>query len=255
VEVGADRSSTGADRRLGVMQFEISVRRVAWVLGIATVILGVAHFALAHRDSPIWRLANLDAEASFGTWFASASAVLAGSLGFLFAVDARRRGATWIWWAALGVAMITLGVDEVAQVHEGVASRLGGQLRGAEETSMAGTPILGLLVLPFMLLNMWGVWKIATRRAALLIIVGLAVAWLGGFGVEELEYLNHLGSLSFTEGMAREEGDFILVGIQEILELTGVVLILVGLLRQFVDTRRSVSFTMIDNGATRPGAR
>jgi hypothetical protein len=237
------------------MRFEISVRRVAWVVGIVTVVLGVAHFALAHRDSPIWRLANLDAEGSFGTWFASASAVLAGSLGFLFAIDARRRGATWIWWAALGVAMITLGVDEVAQVHEGVASRLGVQVRWAEENSMAGTPILGLLVLPFMLVTMWSIRKIATRRAALLIVFGLAVAWLGGFGVEELEHLNYLGSLSFTEGMAMEEGDFILVGIQEILELTGVVLILVGLLRQSVDTQRSVSFTMVDKGATDSGPR
>lgn len=231
------------------MHFEINVRRVAWVLAAVITSLTAAHFLLAHRDSPIWRLVNLDAEASFGTWYASFAAMLAGILSLLLAALARRRGVSWVWWALLGLALVTLGVDEVAQVHEGVSSRLGSQIRGIGEDSMAGTPLIGLLVLPFTLLVMWGISKAGETRATRLIVGGLSILWLGAFAFEELENRNHLGTLPLTQGIARELGDFILVGIQETLEMVGVALIIIGLLSHFAHTREHIGLNAVDPGA------
>ncbi|HEX9762988.1 MAG TPA: hypothetical protein VGA97_07815, partial [Acidimicrobiia bacterium] len=87
-------------------------------------------------------------------------------------------------------------------------------------------------------------------RATRLIVGGLSILWLGAFAFEELENRNHLGTLPLTQGIARELGDFILVGIQETLEMVGVALIIVGLLSHLAHTRERIGLNAVDRGAS-----
>jgi hypothetical protein len=141
--------------------------------------------------------------------------------------------------------MFLLSVDEVAQVHEGLSSLIGADIGATEEDIMAGTPVIGLFVLPFAVAVAWGIARVATRRAALLMIVGLGVFWLGAFGMEQLEQLNHVGSLSIG-GLSKADGDFVLVGAQEAVEMAGIALIVVGLLRQWARGGHRIGLSVFD---------
>jgi len=224
----------------------LDVRRVGWVLAIIIMALTAAHFGLGRLETAGSRLVDLDAEGGFGTWFTSAASLGAAGLALWLAVAAYRQKTSWVWWGLLALALLALSIDEVAQVHEGVSSMIGGEMRGDDGSVMAGTPIIGLLVLPFLVLAVWGISRVADGRAAMLIVAGLAIFWLAAFGIEELEYRNHIGTLLLTRGMSVETGDFLLVGIQESLEMTGVGLVIVGLLRRLQDEGEVLELEVAD---------
>lgn len=227
-------------------------RVVGWSLVGLIALAAFGHFALGQWDSPIARLFNLDEEASFGTWFASFTAWVAATLALVAAWYARRRGGGGaIWWAGLGFMLLVLSIDEVAQVHEGISTRLGDEFRGVEDVTSAGTPIMGLVLLPFVLFGCWVLWRWATGGSRGWLVAGLAIFWLGAFGVEELEFMNFSGTLFLTEWMSRETGDFLLSGFQEVLELSGLALLVVGLIRHLAST---ASTTLVEYVAGDAGA-
>ena len=211
-------------------------RAVARFLVAAIVVLGVAHFAVMAWDSPIARLFDLDEEAGFGTWFASAMALVAAVLAIAAAAQTGH-GEGRLWWGLLSGVLFVLSVDEVAQVHEGISTRLGHELRGVEDVGAAGTPFLGVALLPLLVFGGWALWRVASPGARLMLVVGLVVFAVAAFGIEELEYMNYDRTLVFTKSMPWTTGDVIISGCQEILEKTGIALVVLGLLRHL--SRRS----------------
>ena len=223
---------------------------VSRVLIILVIFLEVAHFALSESGLPIARLFDLDAEAGLGTWVSSALAFTATALAVLASIEARSRQLSgWYWWALLGLALLALSVDEVAQVHEAVAVRVGADLRTEEGAMMGGTPLLGIALSPALVVGPIALWRIGAPEARTLIVLGLWVFWIGAFGVEELEFRNFEGTRFFTQSMTREAGDFLLVGTQEVLELTGISLIFAGLLRQLNTQDAVVQFGSVSDSA------
>lgn len=211
--------------------FSINVRVVGLGLATIVVLLVIAHFTLASRDWAAARLFHLDSEAGLATAFASIMGLAAGGVALVIAAILRHQRRSWEWWGLLGLAMMAYGVDEIAQVHEKVARLLDGPIRGVED-QMAGTALLGYLLIPAFALALWAMMRVADRKAACLIAGGLCIFWLGAFGVEELEYRNYVGQLPFTRNLPVEVGDFVLTGLQEAMELAGVALILLGTFAQ-----------------------
>lgn len=139
--------------------------------------------------------------------------------------------------------MIAYAVDEVAQVHERLWKVFDPLMRDTGN-SMAGTALLGYLALPVFVVAVWGMIRSAERSAAGLIGGGLVLFWLAAFGVEELEYRNSIGELALTQDLPMLTADFILVGIQEGLELAGIAAILLGVLVQMSLKHSTVSLAV-----------
>ena len=227
----------------------LNFRHVAWCIALLIVLLVAAHFAIAHRDIPGVRLFHLGSEGGFGTAFAAGMGFLAGLVALGLARLNRDQFVTSVWWLFLSLGMVAYAVDEVAQVHEGLWKVFDPVLRGADN-SMAGTAMLGYLALPFFALAVWGMLRSAEKAASALIGGGLVLFWLGAFGVEELEYLNSIGALFLTQNLPMMTADFILVGIQEALELTGIAAILLGVLVQ-LSLKHPAFSLMVTGSATR----
>jgi hypothetical protein len=229
------------------VELRLDIRTAVRWLAIVIAALGLAHFSLAHLDSPIFRLVNLDEEGSFGTWFGSFLPLMASCLSLWIARRASQRGMTWIWWSLLGFVLLALSIDEVAQVHEGISTRLGEEFRGVVDVTPAGTPLVGLAILPLLLFGIVMIWRTADAGAARLIIIGLVVFWAAAFGVEELEYINYTGDLFLTRGIAFDTSDRAISGVQEVGEMAGIAMVVVGLLRQLAAAGEPVGIQILDS--------
>lgn len=225
--------------------FEVAISVVARVVGVLVVVLVLAHFALAHRDWPGFRLFHLDAEGSLGTSFASILGLASGTLALGAAGLARRAGMAHRALAALGIGLVLYGIDEVAQVHEGLSAIVGEMVRGSDD-GMAGTSTIGYVLLPIFITVIWALWRVTERGVRLLITSGLALFWIAGFGIEELEHMNYEGRLPFTRGLSMEQGDFILVGIQETLEMVAISTVLIGVLKLLARRRHVVALEVTE---------
>ena len=212
----------------------VDARKVAVVLIGIGVALGIAHFAVANRDVFGATLLDLNAERGFGTAFASLQGALCAGLAMTVAVSARQHGRSRVWWLLLALGMALYSIDEVAQVHEAVASQLRG-VRTEGTNPRGGMAVIALVALPVFAVAAWGVLRVAHRRAGWLIASGLAVFWLAGFGIEEVEFRGVSGMLGWFDHMTPLEAIFVLAGIQETFEMLGVSLIAWGILRQLAD--------------------
>lgn len=211
------------------MRLAIRIRGVAVVLMSIAVLLMIGHFLLAGREWDGFRLFNLGAEGSFGTSFASILGVVAGLLALGAAMSARKEGRPFLAVAVLGIGMILYAIDEVAMVHEGLGSTAA-EAADFENDGMVGTVMIGLAIAPVFVAVIWALLRSVPRRAGLLMASGLTLFWLAAFGVEQFEHMNHIGTLPMTSGMSREEGDLLLMGIQEGLEMIAIIIVLLGIL-------------------------
>ena len=180
-------------------------------------------------DCSYWQIEilDLDAEESFGTWFAAVILLQAARLLHLQAQAADRlRG----WWLVLAAGFCVLSVDEVAGMHEYLNTSLGDTswtLVGA-----VGAGLVGVAFLPCLARLERG-----TRNR--FVVAGLA--YLGGaLGVERS-----------TDGATREELNSLFynltTALEEGLEMAGVILFIAALERL---SRRS----LVESPATRDAA-
>lgn len=228
------------------MHLTLSRRYIGRALGTVVALLALAHFALGHLDEPWVRLFDLDEEGSFGTWAIAVFALFGGSLSLLLAAVERREQRVWLWWTILGLVLLALSVDEVAQVHEGLGAIASRTIRGDSGGGMAGTFYLGVAILPGVLFGIWVIFRTSIREASRLLVAGLAIFWAGAFGVEYLELLNYERRLWLTRSLSMETGDFLLTGVQETMELAGVTLMIMGFLSQLTHRRATLEVDTSD---------
>ena len=159
-----------------------------------------------------WQIAifDLDEEESFGTWF-SAMILLYASILALYAAGLARaaRGRLHRWWTALGLAFGAMSVDEVVGLHELLNS-----IYEDSQWTVAGfylVVVVGLCFLPFL-------WHYRWRTSGLLFAAGFVYA-SGALGLEHFSG-NQINSLEYN----------MLTGVEEGLEMAGVILAIYALL-------------------------
>lgn len=228
------------------MHFRVPVRAAGLVLTAIAAVLTAGHFVLGNGEWEGFRLFNLGEEGSFGTSYASILGLVAGALALGAAAAGRRNGHRYRALAVLGIGLVLYAVDEVAMVHEGLGSSVA-DTAGRGDDGMVGTALIGFALLPLFLVMAWAVLRAVPRRAGVLMATGLGVFWLGGFGVEQLEHMNYMRTLSWTSGMTMEAGDFLLMGIQEGMEMIALVLILTGALALLAIRRTVLSLEATEN--------
>lgn len=226
-----DGSAVRAEKR-----FELHVSRCAWVLGGVTVALAVASYSMhlvtmaAGADS----IATLDVgdEVSIGTWFESLLFLLAAGALWLAGRQDPTTGRLF-GWNSLAVVMIALSIDEAASLHE----RFGDVL---EETVESGGYLHYIWVVPGMiftagvLLGHLGWLRSldpALRRG---MVLGGAVFVLGAVGFEVAA--GPLAEAGKDDTLALVS----LIAIEEFLEMAGLSVFIVAVLRHLRGTRDSL---------------
>lgn len=218
------------------LRLSIPIRRTVQVLAGLIVAFSAVSFAgqivaeyVITENQYVDRIASwldVNAEASIPTWYATVTLMACGVLLAIIAIDARVRGRPYaLHWALLAIGFGLLSLEEVIGVH----SQATKVLRSAVSiTDGAGYVIvLGLIVLVGLGVLAWAFGRFylaLPRRQRVLFTTGLVIYLVGVFGSDAVgDYLHDAvgeGSLLYI----------VVLTVEEALEMTGVLLILTGLL-------------------------
>ncbi len=217
----------------GDFQVSLSARGLPLKLGVVVAILVVVHvamwsayFSTAHLrgHEQVTSLFDLDTEMSFGNWFSSAVLLLGGLLTLVCAAGRPIADQRWnAWWWILGGWMMILSMEEVAGIHESLNSEPA--FRAFWGQWAVPGAILALVVclafVPFLMMlpGRTRRWLIASAIIYFAGAVGVELATVG------YEQRNELGTLAYNVWNGVEEG----------LEMTGVILYLYTVLDYMAD--------------------
>lgn len=214
-------------------------RQVIACLSVGAACLILAHLAMQwlmygeghDHVFGLTRLFDLDEEANLPTWFSSLLLLVAAVLLARIAADASRgNGAAHYWWV-LAAGFALMSIDEVAMVHE-----LFNDPQRISSASRSSPLLTYTWVVPYALL-VAGLGIYFVRFLALLPLA-TRIRFIVAGGV----YVGAALGLEFIEGfVVRLQGhdsieDSLLTTMQELLEISGVILFIDALLRH-LDSR------------------
>lgn len=202
----------------------VEPRRTTWILALVAGCLVLLHVVvmLLCYAGPLERgdwwhevaLFDLDEEESFGTWFSAVILLYAGRLLLLTArVDRARDRRLRCWWLFLGIGFHALSIDEIVGLHELLNTR-----QDTPWTTYAYfvVAVVALACIPLL------VWLPARTRH---LFVAAGALYVGGAVVLEratdwYEPAGLLNTLRYN----------LLTGVEEALEMAGVILFVYALL-------------------------
>jgi hypothetical protein len=221
----------------------ISVRpaRVAGVLALVTAGLGAAHTALVYAHNGlgvdverVLTVFDLSQEKNVPTLFSSAMLLSsAGLLAVVGCVQKRAGGAFTRHWTALAFIFLFLSLDELARVHERLILPLRHAFHFSGVLHYAWVLPYGMAVGVFALA--YARFVLALPRTTRRLFLSAAFLYVGGaLGVEAIE-----GPVVEAHG---EHHPFFLTlsTAEELLEMTGLVVFVYGLLSHIAQNERDV---------------
>ncbi|OGI42975.1 MAG: hypothetical protein A2150_04130 [Candidatus Muproteobacteria bacterium RBG_16_64_11] len=214
------------------MEIEIKTATVTWLLALTTVFLVLTHIAgqyylffVSPGIAPtVVGLFNLDGERNVPAAYSTLLLLACACLLMLIAHASRRKGAGYLYWLGLALVFVFLASDEFFELHEGLVV----PVRSALKTSgllyfawvipySAALGILALIYLKF-------VFSLPARTRRLFLLAGLIYV-AGTLGME-------LFAGQYYEQVQRVDAVYslIFVTIEELLEMTGLVIFIHALL-------------------------
>lgn len=214
------------------MEFELKTAVVTWILALATVFLTLAHivgqyylFFVSPGIAPsAVTLFNLDGERNVPAVYSTLLLASCACLLALIAHASRRKGAGYLYWLILALIFVFLAGDEFFELHERLIKPMRSTFKASGLLYFAWvipyTVALGLLALIYFkfVISL----PVRTRRlfliAGLIYVAGaLGMELLGGQYYEKARRFDAVYSLVF-------------VTIEELLEMTGLVVFIHALL-------------------------
>ncbi len=220
--------------------FETGIRRLACVLVSISGLLGLAHLLSRYLTRQItspnytqqsWiNFIDLNEEAALGAWYSAALWLLAAALAFALGLQSRQRGQPVWQWNGLAALFMFLSLDEGAALHEKIGNVLEDQLR------LGGvffwTWVLYGFVLVAAMAALFGKFLLTLPRKALWTFITAAAIFLtGALGFEMYGAAVASGDSQFLPGL----GWSVSVLLEELLEMLGIIVAIVGLLNLLRD--------------------
>lgn len=225
------------------MKMEVSKKGVGLLVFIVIIVLSMAHLATIIFTFIIGHdyvlgfvpLFNMDGEGNVPAWFSSGLLMFSSQLLLITAIAERRQGTPWAGWMGLACIFAFLSVDEMAALHERIG-RAAGDLAGVQgllheyawvAVYIPFTALIGLLYVRF-LLRM-------PRRVRLGMVLAGALYVGGAVGIE-------LAGSPFWAADVADRGwpYFLMVGVEETLEMLGIWLFILAILTYQAQARLTV---------------
>jgi hypothetical protein len=182
-------------------------------------------FCMGSRDAirDFGYLFDLSREKNIPTWFSTSQLTAVGLLLVLIALIARRQGAPWGGWAALGGIFGYMSLDETAELHGFWGNLVDGtELMGDAHAGFAWV-IPGAVIVAVVVLFFWRwVWALPARTRNMFILAGIVFV-TGGLGFEMLGSLLADETFFNPSYLAASTAE-------EALEMAGVAIMLIGVI-------------------------
>ena len=207
-------------------------KRVATLLLVVVLCLALASFAgqiskyfLGHDTVlGLVRVFNMESEHNIPTWFSSSMLLVCGLLLGMVAFTKRVEGARYAaHWSGLSIIFLYMSLDEAIQIHEKWDKPMEALVGSGDFFSHGWTIPAALLVFAFALTYLRFLAHLPTRTRLVFIVAGFIYV-AGALGMENVS-----GGYELRHG--RENMTYVmLAGVEEILEMLGVVVFVYALL-------------------------
>ena len=211
------------------------------LLTAAGVVSALRAQALGASDDSWYRFLFVDFEGNLPTWFSAVLLLVAGVAAAVVAMAERSRGhEAWWHWALMALGFAALSADEAASLHELLVTPLRTLVGGTPwlryPLVIPGTAVVGAAVVVFG--RFVRRLPAETQRA---IVVGGGVFLFGALGLETIggwfDPVLHGDSVRYV----------LLATAEEACEMTGVTIVLVGLLRYIEQHVGVIEIRVIDD--------
>lgn len=214
---------------LAATEVSIPAARVRDVLVVGVFLLTVGHLLFIVPDVGPAHLFDLDRESGPGTWVSTMLYAGAALAAVWLALRLRPPSARSLGFAAMALVLLALGAEEVMAFHETASLEIAtaADLPGADS---GGTPLMGLVLLPFFAGGTWLLARGMSARPRRLLAEGVGIWWVATFATEQLDAWNlHHVAENPDRVLAIHQ---LVTGIQEGGEMLGVGLVAVALLEE-----------------------
>jgi hypothetical protein len=210
----------------------------AVVLALTLLSLFTAFVKQTSGSTLGFRLFNLNEEANLPTWFSSITLLFSSILAWLIARSIKQAQRPYSKsWYLLGCGLFLMSIDEFAQIHEGYGRFLK-RIDLFRDFGFGDSLwlIMGLsfvAVIALILVKMW--WHLPYYFKLVFLYSG--IVYFGGSAMMETvgnEYAKQMGWESL--------GFLIFMHIEEVLEMTGVVILIFGLLKYLATLTDEICF-------------
>ncbi|TDD18594.1 hypothetical protein E1218_25745 [Kribbella turkmenica] len=231
----------------------VGTRRVLLAVCAAIMVLHVVAVGVRTIARPtsgalpdVLALLNAAQERSLASWWTSALLVaccLVATAASLLASGGMARG--WVTWAWLVLAVVfaVLSLDEVVSLHERGAEWTASVFETSSLLGRLGWTIPATAILVLSLAVLVPAFRALPSRPRLLILAGLTTSIGGALGMEVVNVL-------LTDAGARYLWRHTAMAVEEAAEMTGVVIVLLGLLTAVQVRRADRQFTVTYDIAT-----
>jgi hypothetical protein len=213
-------------------QYSVAAK-VTIVLAILAGILVIKHLFMQYlnlivfneQHGFIFELSNrldFDDEISVPTWFSVALLLIIGITSFV-AAYLESNNKRKIIWLALGFIGFAMSIDEAASIHEFILQSLHNAFFLNQEALARRNAwwILGPIIVIALLIALWAAFKALPKKTFQLIGAGFIIMLIGGVFIDAL-------SEGLSPGSYWYQG--ISVGIEELLEIIGMIIILYAIM-------------------------
>ncbi len=201
------------------------------LLLLAAYLIGIF---LVVPNPHIFRLINLDAEASLSSWFSSSQLLLIGAVFAVAAYSRRNESVGSLFLATCALAFFFLSADEAASIHEKITLIFKGvdflpRFSGNHGVWIPIYLLAGVLFVIATHKSWLKLWR-DRRDGTIVFLVGIALFVFGAVALEIVSY----GSL---RDISNRNYYLYQVLFEEAFELAGVTTILIGTIRMCFDSR------------------
>ncbi|MGH8064840.1 MAG: hypothetical protein ACRERE_06275 [Candidatus Entotheonellia bacterium] len=244
--------------RFSTASFYLSPKSIVQVLGlvicgltIASVAGQFAKYVLGYTTlGGLIPLFDLNLEQNIPTWYSSAQLLLCAIFLWMIAWATRNDGDRAVWyWGILAIILLGLSLDETAGLHELIGKRLRSILRSEGVLRYPWVIPGAVFVLIFIVAYMRFFIKLPPKIRRLIGMAGTIYVW-GALGMELIE--GYYASLySGQESMSFA----ILATIEEVCEMTGVLIFMYALLLYISTYIQEVKIYLNDHAPSIPPSR
>ncbi len=218
------------------MDIVLKPKKVTKLFAFTVMYLTLAHIVgqsiafylgFKSRFKPFVSWLDLDAEQSIPTFYSSAALLFCSLLLAIVTFAKKKNGEQYIYWLGLAIIFLFLSVDESLMVHEHLIDKVRTTLNTSGFLYFAWVVPYSIALIIFLLIYVKFIFNLPSKIRILFIIAGL-IYISGALGIE-------LIGGRYSELYGYNVTYFVITTIEELLEMTGVVIFIYALM-SYIDS-------------------
>jgi len=220
---------------------EIEAKKITRFFALVVIFLIFAHivgYMLCLYVGQLCSIFHLDLEKNIPTLYSSVALLFSSFLLFVLCFFRKRNKLSYAYWLTLGFVFLFLAIDETAAVHEKLIIPLRTALNTSGIFYFAWVIPYGIALVIFLIPTITNLFTLPKRIRLLFVAAGITYV-SGALGMELL------GGRHFELYGPKNHLYFLITSIEEVLEMSGIVIFIHALLTYIKSFTKNLTFKIV----------